>query len=370
VIPEGSYPNPKVNTKGKSVVQMEYSHPFQGSFEEFCEHYRRAGFESLLDQTLNVVNSLIEVIRYRMPDPFQGIARRVGALSIENIHVEASSDSNEVIVCDCVTDEWLVGNRWEVYRISADEFTLKFLDLERVRRDLETGYEHDRSYLDWLDALDLLRIGYFREAVIIAHTALDAYIVRFLEERLREQTSLPGEEAKILLNSIKERRLKTYFGVYLRLVTDRSLQEDRDLWARLQELNRIRNNAVHLGHRVNRSDAKRHVESARLILAFLKGLEREIIQKHLDDRAKDYRVSRDGVLLPRGFKVQITGAFEPIRDYFEAKVLVPDSPNVVGLGFGVAGHTKSSSSILAPAVERLRELGFKVELHDSRAESS
>lgn len=93
ITPKGSYPDPNVETTGKSVVRIECGHPFQGSFEEFCDHYGSVdAHEKLLDRTLNVLNRLIEVIRYRTPDVLRVIARRVGSFSIENIHVKASAE--------------------------------------------------------------------------------------------------------------------------------------------------------------------------------------------------------------------------------------------------------------------------------------
>lgn len=253
-----------------------------------------------------------------------------------------------------------MGDEWDIGRLQIDDFTLGAVDLERVAADLLTDYEHDRSYLDWLDAFDLLRLGYFREAVIIAHTALDAFIVRFLKERLPGPTPLLPDDAETLIDSIKENRLVTYFDVHLRLVTGRSIKEKPDLYRRLRDLNQARNDAVHQGIWMSRSDAKRHVESARLILAFLKELERGLIQKHLDNEVKAYQVLRNGVLLSQGFRIEVTGGFEPIRDYFAAKVLVPDASDVPGVGFSVAGHTRSVSSMLTPAINRLCELGFEV----------
>jgi hypothetical protein len=99
---------------------------------------------------------------------------------------------------------------------------------------------------------------------------LDSSVQEALEELLGE---VGVAEPKDFIRAIPARRLKTYLGPLLKVVTGHSLEEDnRELWRRVGQFNDSRNKAIHESIDVSYDDAKASIETVRDVFLYLGGI--------------------------------------------------------------------------------------------------
>lgn len=107
-----------------------------------------------------------------------------------------------------------------------------------------------------LRACDLVCCGYPTEAVLTAIAVLDATVQNTLVDAMKS-LGVQTESAKALLRNTTTSRLATYLDPVLKLVTNRSLAEDDSaLFEKLRTVNGRRNNAIHNGVELTRSESQ------------------------------------------------------------------------------------------------------------------
>lgn len=107
-----------------------------------------------------------------------------------------------------------------------------------------------------LRACDLATCGYPTEAVLTAIAVLDAKTQEILTKRMGD-LGISKESSESLLRNTTTSRLSTYLGPVLKLAVGSSLDEDNHaLFQSLANVNRQRNNAIHNGQELKRSEAQ------------------------------------------------------------------------------------------------------------------
>lgn len=92
-------------------------------------------------------------------------------------------------------------------------------------------------------AVELLNSGYHTEALLISFSVLDESVQEALRTLIRERDIANPDG---IIRAISEKRLSTYLGPLLKLLTGHSLEEEnQELWKNLGICNKYRNNAIH-----------------------------------------------------------------------------------------------------------------------------
>ena len=124
------------------------------------------------------------------------------------------------------------------YRVEAILFRLA---REHSQKAQEMAMRYEKSS----DILDLEKeIEHSIQAILLAHAFLEAYINLIGKDRLEGSSNISNQ---ILWEVIQGRKpgFKLKWSWVVRAVTGKSLEDDRDLWNRLDKLNNLRNAMAH-----------------------------------------------------------------------------------------------------------------------------
>ena len=104
-------------------------------------------------------------------------------------------------------------------------------------------------------AVDLAQCGYPTESALLATAVLDATVQKVLKALMGEK-HVASNSAEQLLRNVMTKRMATYLDGVLKLTCGRSLSEDEPaLFARMSNVNRNRNDAIHNGKELARREA-------------------------------------------------------------------------------------------------------------------
>jgi hypothetical protein len=121
-----------------------------------------------------------------------------------------------------------------------------------------------------LRARDLAECGYPTESLLLSFAVLDAVVQKALREGMG-RLGLAQESAQALLRNTTQSRLTTFLDPTMKLVHGTSLAEENEaLFARVAALNKLRNDAIHNGFEVTRSQARDACTTVFDVLDFLK----------------------------------------------------------------------------------------------------
>jgi hypothetical protein len=145
-------------------------------------------------------------------------------------------------------------------------------DIEKeVRRNLATGTDPDPALLTLLDAEQAMRVGRFRDAVLLSWSVIDSSVVQAFESLVDQKlTGEWSESLDFLKGADFGLRHKMTGG--LKLLCGRSLFEDKAAWQSLSESYRKRNEIIHRNQKADATDARNAVQVARRVLSFLQDL--------------------------------------------------------------------------------------------------
>jgi hypothetical protein len=143
----------------------------------------------------------------------------------------------------------------------------------RLGKALRGRGEPDVADLNLLDADHAMRVGRFREAVLLCWGAIDSTFVRSFTRMV--DSKLPGEwsDAKEFLKGI-DFGLRHKMTSGLRLFAGISLFRDhRNLWDDLSVSYKTRNRIIHEGQSADEQDAIRALHVARQVASIVKNLD-------------------------------------------------------------------------------------------------
>jgi hypothetical protein len=141
------------------------------------------------------------------------------------------------------------------------------LDLSQFRSGLDVPTP--RSAI--IRAASLVDSGYPTEALLTAFAILDAMVQRVLKQAMA-QSGISEDAASALLRNTTQSRLATYLDPVLKLVSGHSMKDDeKATYEAVLRINGQRNDAIHRGEGVSRSDAR---DACRLVFDTLEYLDR------------------------------------------------------------------------------------------------
>lgn len=121
-----------------------------------------------------------------------------------------------------------------------------------------------------LRSFDLVKFGYPTEAVLSAVAVLDATVQDCIKRGMR-RLGLMEDSIEALLRNTTQARFATYLDPILKLICEHSLKEDDEaLFDRLNNVNRMRNNSIHNGIEIKRSEAEKALCDIYDVLDYLK----------------------------------------------------------------------------------------------------
>lgn len=238
---------------GMSWTRMQFSFElsFDGdgdSFAKWCQSDN--GFERLVDTVLLLQNAVIDDIK----------SEHSFNPSLSNLRHFGPSEWPYV---GFTVDGVLVAERANA------ALRPMALPVKPTLGRLSAGTPPEVTFRGLVRACDLADCGYPTEAVLIAFAILDATVQRVLLAGMTD-VGLSVNSANALLRNTTQSRLATYLNSILKLLRGHSLEEDRpSLYASLSQLNKTRNDAIHSGIEVTRSDARNACITVFDVLEFL-----------------------------------------------------------------------------------------------------
>lgn len=140
-----------------------------------------------------------------------------------------------------------------------------------LRSRLRCGTDPDLGKLTLLDAEHAETTGRFREAVLLSWSVIDFSFSRKFDSLVDERLSAEWSDARTFLKGI-DFGLRYKMTAGLRLLCGRSLFGETDLWSDLSASYRKRNDIIHKNHGADAGDARKAIDVARRVVAFLEGL--------------------------------------------------------------------------------------------------
>lgn len=108
--------------------------------------------------------------------------------------------------------------------------------------------------------------------MLISFSILDSSVQVAMREMIGERGIAEPDK---IIEAITTRRLKTFLGPLLKVLTGHSLEEDnQELWGKLEKCNEYRNEAIHESIDVSYDEAKYTTETIRDILLYLSSIPR------------------------------------------------------------------------------------------------
>lgn len=140
-----------------------------------------------------------------------------------------------------------------------------------IREKLAKGCDPDPAQLTLLDAEQAMRVGRFRDAVLLSWSVIDSSVVQAFESLVDQKlTGEWGKSVDFLKGADFGLRHKMTSG--LKLLCGRSLFEDKAAWQSLSEIYWKRNEIIHRNQKATAADARNAVQVARRVLSFLQEL--------------------------------------------------------------------------------------------------
>ena len=234
-------------------IRIDSEFPFAKNYTEFrCWLQTQKGRRQLTDTTLAYQNILIDHLKAEFPyNPNIAHIRYFGAAEWPYISV---SCGQKVL--------WERANQGLRSQIASTP-------LEPKLATLSVGPDLSRSARVMARAATLVECGYPTEGLLTAVAVLDT---------ISQDTLVAGmvglgvgeEVAGGQLRNVTQQRLETYLDSLLKIVAGHSLREDDpSLFAKVLEINRARNDAIHRGREVARSLAQEAVQSIHDVLEYL-----------------------------------------------------------------------------------------------------
>lgn len=233
----GGQPFPAV---GWTRLSIRFEFPFCGTQRDFVAWARSPnGTRRLVDEVITIQNLLIDHLKMEFPfSPNLRSVRHCGPADWPYISLTSGED--------------------RLYeRASASlRSDVAALPLSPQLASLRTGAPVPAVARGLLRACDLADCGYPTEALLLAVAIMDATVQRALASAMADN-GLDNESSLTLLRNTTQRRFATYLDPVLKLVCGHSLKEDdRSLFGRILQINNTRNDAIHRGLEVARSDAQ------------------------------------------------------------------------------------------------------------------
>ena len=141
----------------------------------------------------------------------------------------------------------------------------------------QSRQEPDVSEQNVADAKQALRVGRFREAVLLAWSAIDSVFSSYYDNRVSEvfpkETELSSAIDFLTGHTFG---LKNKMTVMLFLLSGRSFYRESDgFWDRLSSSYTTRNNIIHSGHTASEDDARKAIEVAQRTVEMIEELKQK-----------------------------------------------------------------------------------------------
>ena len=234
-------------------IQIDSEYPFAKDYTEFRGWLKtHNGRRQLTDTALACQNTLIDHLKAEFPYN-ENIAhiRYFGAAEWPYILV---STRNNV--------------QWERANPSLLS-TIASTPLEPKLASLAAGHELSTTARMIARAATLVECGYPTEGLLVSVAILDAVTQKVLVEGM-VTLGVGQQEAIAQLRNVTQQRFKTYLDSLLKIVVGHSLSQDEpQLFAKVLDINRTRNDVIHHGNEVPRSEAREAVQSIHDVLDYL-----------------------------------------------------------------------------------------------------
>ena len=110
--------------------------------------------------------------------------------------------------------------------------------LIRLRSGLKKySKSHERSDLE-------REMEHSLQAIILSHAFLEAYLNLIAEERLKGSPNISDQILREIIRELRSRFTDRWSWV-VKVVTEKRLEEDNELWKKLNDLNTLRNKIIH-----------------------------------------------------------------------------------------------------------------------------
>ena len=124
------------------------------------------------------------------------------------------------------------------YRLEAIMFRLAREHAEKAKERAEKySNSHERSDLE-------KEMEHSLQAIILSHAFLEAYLNLIGEERLKGSPNISDQILWEIIRELRSRFTDRWCWV-VKAVTKKRLEEDNDLWNKLNQLNALRNKIIH-----------------------------------------------------------------------------------------------------------------------------
>lgn len=221
-------------------INFNFESPFNGEWTDF---YKWActenGNAKLIDDVVGLQNLLIDHLKASLPfnENIQNI-RHFGPAEWPYLQIKSGGNIVREIISPALR--------------SQEASTPLEINLERFK----DGQQLPITIRGISRACDLVECGYPTEALLICTAMLDDIVQKILMEGMGA-VGINIDSAQKLLRNTMQARLSTYLDPVLKLIYGRSLKEDNsDLFNKIQHLNRKRNDAIHNGIEVKRTEAR------------------------------------------------------------------------------------------------------------------
>jgi len=230
-----------INTEHRTVAALETRRHFDGTLQEF-KHWAaiRQPVDRCCDWLMHRLNTMLVGIKYAYEGTHASPIRPVGY--------------SDLIFYNVVVEGEVIFSRGGVSTFGPAG--------SPPARAIPKQVANEWRLL--VRAVDLVNHGFFAEGLIVAVAMLDDVTQQFVRLKMSGITSVQQEE---LLRTIERKRLKTYLGPLLKVLTGLAPLDDQELAGELDWLNRKRNDVMHNG------DACEYVDACRGLGVTLKFLE-------------------------------------------------------------------------------------------------
>jgi hypothetical protein len=249
-----------IDKQNLTVILFKHSWFWDGDEEKFVHWGRDKGGAEIARHISQLVNRLIDIVQTKFEEtndnPFPHL-RHVG-------------------IRDFVALDSLYGDK----RQNLISFAMPAMDAIFAKRSIgivskvnfSTEDDISKEKTKIIRAVELLNSGYHTEALLTSFSILDNSVQDALETMIGERGIA---EPKKFMEAIPAKRLKTFLGPLLKVLTGHSLKEENEeLWKKLEKCNEDRNNAIHDSIDVSYEEAKLGIETMRDILLYLGGISR------------------------------------------------------------------------------------------------
>lgn len=251
----------RVPSSSWSVLSIKWNKPFKGKRNHFLAWARGSkGQASLLDEAERVQSELVDRL-HRLSESERQLVHCIRHFGPRD-WVSARISSGSSLVYQMIGSAML------------HAMTSRIIDVRHVLTATTTIRFEERTLHR---AADLSECGYPTESLLLAFSVLDAAVQRFLIDRMKSK-GVSKASAEQLLRNTTTRRLPTYLDSVLHLTCGKSLRAaDTKLFAEMERLNGLRNDAIHNGKAVSRAEARQACNTICSVLSFLNSLQQGVV---------------------------------------------------------------------------------------------